>query len=121
LKCTACWKSDFVQCTRDRVGISELHQLYNFNRELTGSQGLAPVITGNGIPTDVRGVILNMLEEHEEANVLQAHRAIVAYAEKLQDRTKRARIYIALCDQASRRISGDVGKRQKTVIQTRKL
>lgn len=108
LKCTACWKSDFAQCTRDRVRISELHQLYNFNKELIGSKGLAPVITGEGIPTDVRGVILGMLEEQEEANVLRAHDAITAHTEKLEDRTRRARIYTALCDQASQRISPSV-------------
>lgn len=63
MQCISCWQRNFVQCTRGRVANSDLHRIYAFNQELTGSAALASLITGHGVPPEIRRIVLYILDE----------------------------------------------------------
>jgi len=102
LQCTDCWRDNFAKAMRDRVQTSDLHRVYAHSQAMDArGAGLAPVITGRGIPADVRGLVMAMVDNQEMVD--EVNRLVAEYEALRGTRVARAKIYVELCDNATRK------------------
>lgn len=111
VQCCDCWRQNFVQCTRNRVSASDLHRLHRQSAHLgdaTSASRLACVVTGDGVPDSVpdsvRAMILDMVDDRDAVDAVA--RGAADWRAAHDARRARAKIYAALCDNATKKCAG---------------